>query len=414
MRALALQLSLALAGSVVSPVRGAPLELLPDASRPPVLDAFELPEGLEALAFAQDGTVAAVASTHGRAKQAQATVRLISTARPAREIDVPGHVRDLLFAPDESELFVIQERPARKNRSGERFLLRVDLARLKPRRALYLPSTAQALAYWPQRHALLVAARNEVRTLLLPDLRSGPLFRIPGDNLALAAIGGSRILLGQSDRLAVVDLADAPGHDEMPLRETATAPAAVADLGLEPGGAGGLVRLADDRVFHVTTSPLALVAALGPAAPASPAAAAEPPVEPARAAPAAPSSPPPPAEPATPSPPPPAEPALPAAPPAAPPPRLPTAMHGTVSGPARIAVVAVVVFGPDNLLHEAARVTPLADGTWLIESLPPGRYRVVVDGGGERVLVTEPRFHMVDIGRGGAVPAIDFAILRSL
>lgn len=61
-------------------------------------------------------------------------------------------------------------------------------------------------------------------------------------------------------------------------------------------------------------------------------------------------------------------------------------------------VEAVVLLGPDNILREAARVQPGQDGMWSVDGLEPGRYRIQLDGGGDRVLVAKPRFLMVDVG----------------
>ena len=72
-------------------------------------------------------------------------------------------------------------------------------------------------------------------------------------------------------------------------------------------------------------------------------------------------------------------------------------LEGRIVGAVEL-VEAVVLLGPDNILQEAARVQPDHDGTWSVNGLDPGRYRIQLDGGGDRVLVAEPRFLMVDIG----------------
>jgi hypothetical protein len=105
-----------------------------------------------------------------------------------------------------------------------------------------------------------------------------------------------------------------------------------------------------------------------------------------------------------------AEPPAPREPPA-PQPRstpVPGEVRGTVRGPAADQVVAVVLLGPDNVLREAARVRPGADGAWSVTGLPPGAYRVVLDGGGKRFLETDPAFgtFRVEAGRPTEAPAI--------
>jgi hypothetical protein len=75
----------------------------------------------------------------------------------------------------------------------------------------------------------------------------------------------------------------------------------------------------------------------------------------------------------------------------------------------------VVLLGPNNLLREAARVVPEPDGSWRASGLAPGRYRIQLDGGGGRVLVSEPSFAVVDVGEAGAgIEAPTFHVRRAL
>jgi hypothetical protein len=92
---------------------------------------------------------------------------------------------------------------------------------------------------------------------------------------------------------------------------------------------------------------------------------------------------------------------------------LAAAVRGRISGPAADQVVHVVLFGPDNLLREAARVRPAADGRYRIPNLPPGRYSIQLSGGGNRVLLTEPRSRTVEVSVGASAEA-DFRVLRAL
>jgi hypothetical protein len=90
------------------------------------------------------------------------------------------------------------------------------------------------------------------------------------------------------------------------------------------------------------------------------------------------------------------------------------ALSGKISGPAASQVVAVVLFGPNHVLHEATRVAPGPDGSWSVETLAPGRYRVVLDGGGHKVLVVEPSFLTIDVEPGSPVVAPELRVLRAL
>jgi hypothetical protein len=410
-----------------------PFLLLPEDTLPPVLAEAQLGPEIRTIAVSPDGNSAALATSTGEGKHARSTVRLIATQQAGREIEVSGFVRDLLFSPAGNELFLIQLRPATKRRSVENHLLRLDLNTLKIRRELYLPATSRSLAHWPQKDAVLVACRNELRSYLLPNMRSGPLFRILGENQSVAVIDGSRIAIGQSDRLLVIDLSDPPGQEEMPTRDAIDVPSAILDLAFVPGGAHGLARLADDRVVRVRTHPLSLDSELPPAAAGPESRPAE--VEEPRVV-VAPPPPPPerkPVEIVTPevaaAPPSPEVVELPSDPAPSPPafepkpeevarrevttPEQPQ-VRGVISGPGMEEGVAVVFFGPDNILREATRAAPEPDGRWQVDRLPSGRYRVVLDGGGGRVLLTDPRFRVVDVETDSPPLTVNFKILRSM
>ncbi len=530
--------TLALAAACV-PCAAGTVEVHPAGpSVPVIVGRLEPSERTLALDVAPDGARAAAVTGAGTIKQPRSLVRVAAEADVVpRTLDLAGNVLDLLFRPDGAVLYAIQQQPARKRRAPQSYLTLIDSGSLKFRREVYLPATASALAHWPSRDGILIAAENEIRSLLLPDLRSGPLFRLPGPNSSLAVLDDGRVLVGQRTRLVLLDLTDPPGHDEMPIRASADLPAPVTDL-VAGGGGRALARLADGRVFQVETDPLRFepvgvglvcraVSGSGPeAAPEERRAAVaerrapdrtsrpqgEPPGEPARSErkteDAARTT----AEPrrsvpshavpdpvgevpsgsvATPPEPDRLETAKPREPDHAPPedaaagarvtpagaagaaaergasppgsvplpaPPVPDAsampaernetgstssgsagvdpaapvrgsrgeareaiargaaavsLGGTIRGAGARAVIAVVVHGPDNILQEATRTAPAPDGRWEVHGLAPGRYRVTLDAGGGRVVVSEPRFHVAVIDGAATPPALDFEVLRS-
>lgn len=74
----------------------------------------------------------------------------------------------------------------------------------------------------------------------------------------------------------------------------------------------------------------------------------------------------------------------------------------------------VTVLGPDNLLREAARVAVSPDGSFQIDGLKPGRYRVQPTGGGDSAIVSEPRFRSVEIREASEGLHLTFRIVRFL
>ena len=509
-----LRSALALLTLLAAVVAGAqfPQVHVPGERRPAVLDELGPLDGLLALALSPDGATAAVAlASTGRPHQTE--LRLVTRGEQPRSTTISGNVRDLLFSPEGDPLFALLHKPAKK-REGDAYLARIDPATLKIRRSMRLPPSSHALDHWLTEQALLVACRNEIRTILLPGLRSGQLYRIDGENRSVASVGGGNlVLIGQDDGLLLVDLYDPPGADQMPIRERIDSAAPIMSLAVDAEGSGALAHLADGSLFGVEFLPLRLVdrgSTLAIAAPpsGSPAEAAIRSLERATrpaAEPLTPSAPPEPAEAAAPEPPPrerpmetaPARPATPptttpeptvprpvpsrpdepearptvpaesqpalapapdapgvelpaatdepapgpsrpaeaeggptaeAAPPSAsPPPVTPRGtaprtvparagmpqLSGRIAGPAAGEVVAVVLLGPDNILREAARLRPLPDGTWRAEGLSPGRYRVQLDGGGSRVLTTNPPFLIINLVEGQALEAPEFQVLRA-
>jgi hypothetical protein len=130
----------------------------------------------------------------------------------------------------------------------------------------------------------------------------------------------------------------------------------------------------------------------------------EPPVSP----PSEPQSEPPPAEP--PPAPAPAPPAISAAPAA---PAVPGTVSGLVTGPAFAEVASLVILGPDNVLHEAARTGPDGQGRYSVPALPAGVYRIVASGKGGRVLICDPPYITIRVGSVGAVEAPVLKVLRA-
>jgi hypothetical protein len=97
-------------------------------------------------------------------------------------------------------------------------LLTVDTRTGRAAPQLDLPVTARGIAFAADEAALLLAARNEIRTFTLPGLTSGPLYRVPGDNVTIAAISGtSRVLVTQGARIVLVDLASPQDREGLPV-----------------------------------------------------------------------------------------------------------------------------------------------------------------------------------------------------
>ena len=324
------------------------------------------------------------------------------------ELAIPATVRALMFTAGDRALYAILVRES-KRRPPQTWLQAIDMETLDSTRAATLPPSARALTAWERGGAILVACEDELRTFMTPDHRSGPLYRIPGPNRALLVIPDSDlVLVGKDLGVVAVDLRDAHRDNEMPVRasfQTSSPPAALA---LIDGGATVAARLEDRTVVSTPIETLRVAARTPP-----PPRAVEPEESAARAAETSEAPPPRAVEPEEPaaraaetpqaSPPRvemPTEAQQPVPAPPTPPPPADAAIAGVVTGAAAGEVEWVVAYGPDNVVREAARVAPEADGTFSFAGLASGRYRVLIVGKGGKVVESRPAFLAVTVGDG--------------
>ncbi len=377
----------------------------------------------------------------------KSTLEIATAAGGPRGLTMLGRVAALTIAPDGATALAIVRVADKKGVTRESDLVRIDLVAAKVTGSVPLPVTARGIALSADGAGALVASKDDIRTFRLPQLTSGPLYRVPGDNLGVVAIGSSsRLVVVQPNRVGVVDRAESQSREGLTMTDV-EAPAEPIRMLVSSAGEAGPVALAEAghsycvHVEEVADTELPRRAAdVAPAAAAAASASAPPP--PALPPPAAqpqPSSEPKPAVPAEPEPttsaqavplpvaaPPPAPPPVP--PPEAPPAQAPrpspapaaandlpgsgAGIGGTVSGPARGEVAAIVFLGPDNLLREAARVVPDASGRFSIPGLPGGGYRVVASGKNGRVLLCDPPFGTIHVRNGASVGSLVIQVLR--
>jgi len=417
--------TLAIAGAFLVPALAlgdeGPLVVPPDAPPAPLAALAPFQDAL-AVAVSSDAALAAAAFAHPE-KAKSSLVTISGGGEQVRDVEVRGKLRTLRFDPDGRTLFAIAYRPGSKDDVREAWLLGIEVETLKVARSVTLPTTARDLDVWVNGGALLVACRDEVRTVLLPQVRTGPLFWIGGDNRAVASLpGGDYALVGRDSEILLVNLSDPQGRDPLPIRDRAPTAAAVATLAASPDGTAALALLDNGDVLEVSIDPFEveeggtarLVAWLGrPEPPAPPPVAVAPAAEPAPHVDPAPSptdaapTVEPEAEVSESSGPEP-EPVADAAGPAR------GELEGRLTGEAVSEVVAIVLLGPDNITREATRVEPGADGSWVVVDLAPGRYRVVLDGGGDRVLASVPAFRQTPVVAGIRIEVPEIEVLRAI
>jgi hypothetical protein len=71
----------------------------------------------------------------------------------------------------------------------------------------------------------------------------------------------------------------------------------------------------------------------------------------------------------------------------------------------------VVVYGPDSIIREEARVRPDPAGMWQVVVSRPGRYRIVPLGPSGNPLQSNPNFRSAELSPGQGVDDLDFEIL---
>jgi hypothetical protein len=219
-----------------------------------------VPSTDDTLAAALDtGSSRAAIAIRAEAKEPRSIVRVYGETEAAQptEVALAGFVRALVWT-DAGQLYAIAHRPVKKT-PGETQLLLLDVAERKAREMRLLPPSASGLAVWPRAEALLVAAQDEIRSFRLDGLRSGPLFRVIGANRSILSLGtGDLVLIGQETELLLVDLADPPGSEQMPVRERVAVPAPVRSLAVAADASEALVALEDGRTWRLAFGPLAL------------------------------------------------------------------------------------------------------------------------------------------------------------
>jgi len=385
-------------------VSAEPVSFSPCDDLPAALSALGETGQPEAFGVAQGVAVAAFADP---AEPGRSVLKFARGTDAPQSVALPGRVSGLAVSGDGAFAFAIVRLTDRKGALRNVQLARVDLRAARDSLVASLPATARGLAVGSDGSVLLVAARDEIRTFRLPDLASGPLYRVPGENVGVAPLGtSSQILVVQPARVLRVDTAGAQGRDGLAVGDETPSPGPLAALMATAGERGPTAIGPDGRRW-------CLRGGGPPEPPPAPMA-----VEVEAVAPE-PSPPPPPPAPVEQPPTPPPVTAPPTTVPTDvvsprdPVPGEPGTVSGRVEGSSQADVAAMVFLGPDNIVKEAARALPDAGGRFSVRGLAPGAYRIVASGKGGRVLICDPAFITVHVGENGAVEAPVMKVLHA-
>jgi hypothetical protein len=395
----------ALAGVLLlaAAARAQPPAFVPVPSLPDPIRELAGADRVEAFALAPGIALVAV----GSGEPNRSVIRAArGNERP--QIAAGGRVVGLAVLPT-GEAWAIVRESDRKGIDRRASLVAVDVAQGRVGRGVPLPVSAQGLAVVGR--SLLVTSADEIRTFRLPDLTSGPLYRVPGPNVGVGETpwGETVWIVAQSEKVGFVHL-DRPQGREGLLLEDAT-PAPVPLQALSPDGAGDLIALAvtgDAWKLEMREPPQIPVPVPLPVPHETPPVPPPPPttapaVEAETAPPPEPTPAPTPVPTPTPSPTP--------APVTVAVPQTPGSIAGTIVGDASGSIAEVRALGPDNVLKEAARTRP-DGGSYRFEGLAPGTYRIVAVGVGGRVVICDPPYLTVRLDGSQPVSAPELRAVR--
>jgi DNA-binding beta-propeller fold protein YncE len=179
---------------------------------------------IEAFGIAPEASVA-VAAIAFAGEGTGSVLRFAKAGDAPKDVKLVGRVLGLAVAPDGGSAYAIVRLTNRKGALRSVELVRVDLVTAKATSGPTIPATARGLAFASAGATLLIASRDEIRSLKLPGLASGPLYRVVGDNVGVAPIDGSSfVILAQASRVVLADLSGPQDRDGLVLSPEVAAP----------------------------------------------------------------------------------------------------------------------------------------------------------------------------------------------